>query len=99
MLPMVRTTSLNQFGLMVGELNLSEDKTMQQLQRDLGRVEAKVEIMTDDLKSIKNDIEDIKTSLTGTKAVKDFKWSTLLLVGTLSAVASHIINWIRPFFS
>lgn len=72
---------------------------MNQLQRDLGRVEAKVEIMTDDLQSIKKDLGEIKGNLVSVKAVKDSDLKRLALVGTLAAIATQAINWFKPFFS
>lgn len=70
-----------------------------QIQRDLGRVEAKVEIMTSDLKTIKDDLDEIKGSLSTTKAVKEFRWSTLLFVGTAASIITQILNWVKPLFT
>jgi hypothetical protein len=72
---------------------------MQQLQRDLGRVEAKVEIMSDDIKTVKADLAEIKEALSGHKAVKAYNWKALSLVGLVASFANVVIGWIKPFFS
>lgn len=67
------------------------------IQRDLGRLEAKVEIMTDDLKSIKTDMEEIKKVLLTRSAVIDADWKRLSLVATLAAIGTQLFNWFKPF--
>lgn len=70
---------------------------MQQLQRDVGRVEAKVEIMSEDLKTIKTDLEIIKRSLGDQKAVSLSDYKRLGLVAMLASLATTLINWFKPF--
>lgn len=72
---------------------------MDGLQRDVGRLEAKVEIMSEDVKSIKNDMEEIKKALITRSAIIDSDWKRLSLVATLAAIGTHLFNWIRPFIT
>lgn len=70
-----------------------------QLQRDLGRVEAKVEIMSDDVKKIKDDLSTIKNQLISTGAVKESDWKRMSVVAVLASIATSVFNWVRPFFT
>lgn len=70
---------------------------MDQLQRDMGRVEAKVQIMSEDVKSMKGDLEEIKNTLLTARAVVDSDWKRLSLVATLAAIGTQLFNWFRPF--
>lgn len=70
---------------------------MQQLQRDVGRVEAKVEIITDDLRTIKADLSSIKESLGSRKAVLDSDWKRLSAVALFASMVTHIVNWAKPY--
>lgn len=70
---------------------------MNQLQRDLGRVEGKMEFIQKDVETIKSDVEDIKLMLQGQQAVKASDWKRLSFVGILFTIANQIISWVRPF--
>ncbi len=72
---------------------------MQQLQRDVGRVEAKVEIMSDDLKTIKTDLAAIKLALSDQKAVSVSDYKRLGLVALLSSIATTIFGWVKPLIT
>lgn len=72
---------------------------MNELQRDFGRVEAKVEILTDDMKIIKADLATIKDMVSSSKAVKESDWKRLSLAALLASVVTHIFNWLRPLFT
>lgn len=71
----------------------------QSLQRDFGRLEAKVEIITEDTKAIKSDLAEIKQSLAARNAVRSSDLKRLGLVGILASIATHFIAWAKPFFT
>lgn len=66
---------------------------MEALQRDMGRLEAKVEIMTDDLKSIKSDMDLVKKAVLQRSAIVDSDWKRLGLVATGAALITQFVNW------
>lgn len=70
---------------------------MDAFQRDLGRVEGKMEFIQRDVEAIKADVEDIKSILQGQQAVKVSDWKRLSFVGVLFTIANQIITWTRPF--
>lgn len=70
---------------------------MDQYQRDLGRVETKVEYLQQDTAEIKKDLADIKKTLVMRSAVKESDWKRLTLVGLIASIVTHSVNWIRPF--
>lgn len=72
---------------------------MHQLQRDVGRVEAKVEIMSDDLKAIKTDITSIKNALNSREAVSASDYKRFGLVAVLASIVTSIFNWVKPFIT
>lgn len=72
---------------------------MNALQRDFGRVETKVEVLTEDMKAVKKDLEEIKEILQTRKAVKESDWKRLSVIAVLASIATHIFNWVRPFIS
>lgn len=70
---------------------------MEALQRDMGRLEAKVEIMTEDVKSIKDYMEQVKAAVLSRKTITESDWKRLSLVATLAALITQVINWTKPF--
>jgi hypothetical protein len=70
---------------------------MEALQRDMGRLEAKVEIMTEDVKAIKDDMEQVKAAVLSRKTITESDWKRLSLVATLAALITQVINWTKPF--
>jgi len=72
---------------------------MNELQRDFGRVEAKVEILTDDVKIIKADLAEIKKLLSNGTAIKENDWKRLSVVAVLASIATSVFNWVKPFFT
>lgn len=69
------------------------------LQRDLGRIESKVESQSEDIKTMKADLNYVKTHIDGLKGQKQWKTEQLGLVAIFSAVVTQFINTLRPFFS
>lgn len=69
---------------------------MNELQRDFGRVEAKVEILTEDVKVIKTDLAEIKKLLSNGAAIKENDWKRLSVTAILASIATHIFNWVKP---
>lgn len=70
---------------------------MDNIQRDLGRIEATQAIMKEDVKQIKADLAVIKDSINGQTAVRETDWKRLTLMGILATLASQIISWLKPF--
>lgn len=72
---------------------------MNDLQRDFGRVEAKVENLTEDVKIIKADLAEIKKLLSNRIAVKENDWKRLSAVALLASLVTSAFNWIKPFIT
>lgn len=72
---------------------------MQQLQRDVGRVEAKVEIMSDDLKAVKGELVEIRKILGGKEAVTASDYKRFGFVAVLASLVTSIFNWVKPFIT
>lgn len=70
---------------------------MDSLQRDMGRVEAKVEIIQTDISSIKKDLLAIKNEVLSKKAIVDSDWKRLALFGTIITLVNQMITWVKPF--
>lgn len=71
---------------------------MHQLQRDLGRVEGKMELMSTDLQKMKEDISEIKEFVIGQTSISKSDWRRLGVVGLLAALTSHLISWLKLYF-
>ena len=69
---------------------------LQLRQRDLGRVESKLEDAREDIKELRTEIGEIKSILTGQTAVSTWNWKVLSGVAVLASLATHVINWVKP---
>lgn len=73
--------------------------TINNIQRDLGRIESKVEMQSEDIKDIKNDISklhsdlsNIKEILAGTKARSELGWTQIGLISLFATFVSQIFT-------
>ena len=65
-------------------------------QRDLGRVQATQEIMQKDIEKIKDDLAEIKDSVTGKTAVSKSDYTRLGIVSVLASLATQLFTWWKP---
>ena len=67
-----------------------------QLQRDLGRVESKLEDARDDIRDLRAEVGELKTLLTQRQAVSTWNWKVLGGVAVVASILTHVINWVKP---
>lgn len=69
----------------------------EQVQRDLGRHDARLDSMEKDLQRVNDRLEDMSKSLAQiqeTLATAAGGWKTMMLVGGMIAAFFHLIGWI-----
>ena len=70
------------------------DAVMEQLNRDLGRLEGKVEKLDDDVDDIKRMVASMHQTITEAKG----GWKTLIVIGTVSsAITTAVIKLLSVF--
>jgi len=57
------------------------------IQRDIGRHDAQIETLQEDMRSLKNDVHEIKLILSEARG----GWKTLMMVGGISATIGALI--------
>lgn len=70
---------------------------MQDVQRDLGRHDARLDAMEKDLQEMKDQLKamvDQMAAINTTLSTARGGWKTLMLVGGAAAAAFHILTWI-----
>lgn len=70
---------------------------MQDVQRDLGRHDARLDAMEKDLQEMKDQLKamvDQMAAINTTLSTARGGWKTLMLVGGAAAAALHILTWI-----
>ena len=72
---------------------------MDSLQRDMGRVEAKVEIILKELEKINKDLGEIKEASVAKKSIMDADWKRLTVFGTVITFINQLIPWIKHLVS
>lgn len=70
---------------------------MNEFQRDFGRMEANVEILTKDMEQVKSDLADIKDAIVAKRAVSASDYTRLGIVATLSTIFSQYFNVTKLF--
>ena len=69
------------------------------IERDLGRIESKVEMQTEDIKTLKANIEKVQTDLNqikellaAKKAKTELSWAMVLGISTVATIFSQVFN-------
>lgn len=73
--------------------------SMNSLERDFGKAEANIEILTKDMKIVKEDLSVIKNALIAKEAVVKSDTARLGLVAVAASIITHAVSWVRPFFT
>lgn len=67
------------------------------IQRDIGRHDAQIETLQEDMRALKNDVHEIKLILSEARG----GWKTLVMVGgisaTVGAFVAKLASWINIF--
>lgn len=72
---------------------------MSNLERDFGKAEANIEILTKDMQVVKQDLTVIKNALLAKEAVVKSDTARLGVVAVGASILTHAVSWFRPFFT